>query len=58
MDLLNEPSNIKEERASITKTLQVLKNAMKLLKKDPDLAPYLQRAEKQEKLQEEQEKLN
>lgn len=56
MELLNEPSHIKEERQTVTKTLSVLKNAMKLLKKDPDLAPYLVKAEKLEKQQEEQER--
>lgn len=38
MDLLGEPAHIAEERATINKTLETLKKAQKVLKRDPDLA--------------------
>lgn len=50
IDLLSEPPHIREERETICKTLEVLRNAIKILKRDPDLAPLIARAEKMDKI--------
>eukprot|EP01016_Furgasonia_blochmanni_P039369 TRINITY_DN4881_c0_g2_i13.p1 TRINITY_DN4881_c0_g2~~TRINITY_DN4881_c0_g2_i13.p1 ORF type:complete len:725 (+),score=184.79 TRINITY_DN4881_c0_g2_i13:160-2334(+) len=41
MTLLGEPSHVTAERDTLTKILNILKKAQKVLKKDPDLAPGL-----------------
>lgn len=38
LNLLTEPSHIREERDTVSKTLTILKKAQKVLKRDPDLA--------------------
>lgn len=38
MNLLGEPPHVAEERETVNKTLEVLKRAQKVLKRDPDLA--------------------
>jgi len=38
LNLLREPKNIAAERKTVTNTMNLLKKALKILKKDPDLA--------------------
>jgi hypothetical protein len=40
MEMLGEPAHVTHERVTINGILTVLKNAGKVLKKDPDLAIY------------------